>query len=62
MVGEEIIEDWFDKIQLVQKGNYHKIKIENLTAGKYVLDYVDGTSWVGKTIEVLKGQGWQASD
>lgn len=53
VIGEEIVEDYFAKVQLVQKGSHCKIKLENLAAGQYQLRYVEGATWVRKEITVL---------
>lgn len=61
-----IVEDWFNKLQLVHHGDeatgYNSLKVEGLQAGEYDLQYIDGHQQRLMTIKVNKGEQWEGSD
>lgn len=65
-IDGNVIENCFDKVQLVRNGDaesgYHSIKLDGLAQGLYELKYLNGTRFVRQQIEVLKGKPWEVSD
>lgn len=54
-----LIDDYFDKIQLLHSGDeqtgYHYIKIDDLQQGEYKLEFLTGHEWQHFEVNVHKG-------